>query len=173
MTAPFHLNWKISLAVGAVLILGGVLLVVRSSPVSVRQPLKIGYSSFPPYQLVRNDGSPDGFAVQTLKEAARRLGQPLQWTRITGNPDQALDSGQVDLYPMLAILPDRLARFAISPPWWENALVLISPAEAPLSTADSTVGRKIALINASFGLQRMRNLFPQAFPLPASTIAWW
>lgn len=133
---------------------------------AARKPLlRIGYSAFPPYYVVQPDGSPSGFAVSVLAEAARRAGYPVEWTRYAGNPDDAIQRGAIDLFPMMAVLPERRAKVDYSAPWWENALVVVSPAQAPLRTAAGSVGKKISLIHASFGLQRMKSLFPQAIPV--------
>ncbi len=75
----------------------------------------MGFGDFAPYQVVRPDGSPDGFAVQLMTEAARRIGQPLRWTRIKPAPDQALQSGEIQLFPMMAILPERVGKVDMTP----------------------------------------------------------
>ncbi|MCS7025547.1 MAG: ATP-binding protein [Bryobacteraceae bacterium] len=133
-----------------------------------RATYKIGYSSFPPYFIVQSDGSPTGFSVEVLKEAARRSGIRLAWTRYQSSPDVALSKGDIDIFPMLAILPERAHLVDYSSPWWENSLVLVSLRSRPVRTAEDTVGKKISLIHASFGLQRMMKLFPKALPQPST-----
>ncbi|MBL8234143.1 MAG: response regulator [Bryobacterales bacterium] len=129
---------------------------------------RVGYSAFPPYVILQNNGSPAGFSVEILKEAARRSGISLYWTRYQGAPDLALGKGEIDLFPMLAILPERAQLVDYSNPWWENSLVVVSPRARAVRTVEATVGKKISLIHASFGLQRMTKLFPNAVPMPTT-----
>jgi signal transduction histidine kinase len=131
-----------------------------------RAVYRIGYGTFPPYFVMRTGAPPTGFAVEVVREATRRLGMQVEWKRYTGTTDKSLTSGEIDLFPMLAVVPDRIGRVAFSEPWWENTLVVVSPPRAPIRTVADTEGRRISLIHASFGLQRMKALFPRAIPVP-------
>lgn len=126
---------------------------------------KVGYGTFPPYFVMPKGAPPTGFAVEVVREAARRLGLPIEWKRYSESTDKALTSGEIDLFPMLAIIPDRIGRMDFSDPWWENTLVVVSRPSAAIRTVADTEGKRIALIHASFGLQRMKALFPKAIPV--------
>jgi signal transduction histidine kinase/CheY-like chemotaxis protein len=132
-----------------------------------RAPLRIGYGDFAPYQISRPGAKPTGFAVQLVDEAARRIGLSLEWTRYKGSADQALQTGEIQLFPMLAILPERVGKIDFTPAWWENTMVVVSPAKAPVSSRAEAAGKKVSLIHATFGLQRMKELFPEALPVPS------
>jgi signal transduction histidine kinase/ActR/RegA family two-component response regulator len=132
-----------------------------------RPVLRIGFGDFAPYQVVRPDGSPDGFAVQLVTEAARRIGQPLEWKRFKPAPEKALQTGEIQLFPMMAILPERIGKVDLTPAWWENALVLVSPTDKPVKSRADAAGQRISVYHASFGLQRMKQLFPEAVAVPS------
>ena len=127
---------------------------------------RVGYGSFPPFLIVQPDGSPAGFAVEVFAEAARRREWKFRWVKIKGTTEQAFRDGEIDIYPMLAVLPERRKLVDFSEPWWENTLGVISRRENPIRTAEDTAGRRISLINATFGLARMRGLFPHAIAVP-------
>ena len=126
---------------------------------------RVGYGTFPPYFIMPKGGQPTGFSVEVVREAARRLGTPIEWRRYSQTTDKALLSGEIDLFPMLAVVPDRIGKVDFSEPWWEKTLVVVSKSTAPIRTVPDTAGKRISLIHASFGLQRMKQLFPAAIPV--------
>ena len=133
---------------------------------AAEEEYRVGYASFPPYLIVQQDGSPAGFAVEVFQEAARRKNWRIRWVKIKGTTEQAFREDEIDLYPMMAMLPERRRLVDFSSPWWENTLGVISRREKPIRTAADTEGRRIALINATFGMARMKALFPKAVPVP-------
>jgi signal transduction histidine kinase/ActR/RegA family two-component response regulator len=152
--------------IAGILLAGGWLLWSSRRP-QAKPVLQIGYGDFSPYQISRPGGKPTGFAVQLVSEAALRIGQPLEWKRYKGSADQALQTGEIQLFPMLAILPDRIGKLDFSPAWWENSMVVVSPAKAPILSRADAAGKKVSLIHATFGLQRLKELFPEAIPVPS------
>ena len=50
---------------------------------------------------------PAGIAVETINEAAKRAGVSLQWVETGTSSDEAFRRGLVDLWPIMADLPDR------------------------------------------------------------------
>lgn len=139
---------------------------IKKPQVDLTREYVIGYGSFPPYFVIDKSGEGSGFAIEVMREATRRLNMKTRWLRNSTTADAAFLSGEIDLFPMYAILPDRVARFDISAPWWENTLVVISHAERPIRSVPDSVGRRISLIHATFGLQRFKAQFPQAIPVP-------
>ncbi len=77
------------------------------SPPDLRRTYRIGFEHSPPRQLVMPDGRPTGSVVEIVTEAARRANVRLEWIRVWKGPDQALNSGAVDLWPVLNGLPGR------------------------------------------------------------------
>lgn len=137
----------------------------RPAPAAELPVYKVGYGTFPPYFVMPKDAPPTGFAVEVVREAARRIGMPLEWKRYSETTDKALMKGELDLFPMLAMIPSRMGKVEFSEPWWENTLVVVSRQESPIRTVADTKGKPISLIHASFGLQRMKALFPEAVPV--------
>jgi len=127
---------------------------------------RIGYGTFPPYMVIPKDAPPTGFAIEVVREATRRLGMRVEWKRIADTTEKALTSGEADLYPMLAMIPSRMGKIDFSDPWWENTLVVVSRQKSPIRTVSDSDGKRISLIHATFGLQRMKALFPRAIPAP-------
>ncbi len=67
---------------------------------------------------------------------------------------------------MMAILPERVGKVDMTPAWWENALVVVSPVGKPVGSREDAAGKKVSVYHASFGLQRMQQLFPEAVAVP-------
>jgi signal transduction histidine kinase/CheY-like chemotaxis protein len=72
------------------------------------------------------DGRVDGLAVELVSLAARRAGVRLQWIESPEGPDQALRSRKVDLWPMLAALPERKGYAYVTDPWLSADPYLVS-----------------------------------------------
>jgi signal transduction histidine kinase/ActR/RegA family two-component response regulator len=86
----------------------------------------MGFQHSPPRQYVSDRGQPYGPAIETIREAARRAGILLKWVEVPDGPDEALAKGTVDLWPLVADLPERRTRFYITEPYEETSFWLIS-----------------------------------------------
>lgn len=100
-------------------------------PASAQQdnitPLRMGFQNALPYQFRDAAGLPAGPAVDLMREAAARTGIRLQWVFDPEGPEKALVTGQADLWPLLADLPERHKFLYISAPWSRLGYVTISP----------------------------------------------
>src|SRR5580658_5727176 len=67
---------------------------------------RIGYQDLPPHEVVTPAGA-SGPAVEVVAEAARRRGIRLQWVLTPEGPEKSLQSGDLDLWPMVGDLPER------------------------------------------------------------------
>src|SRR5580700_12168033 len=74
---------------------------------SFDQPLKIGFQTSPPYHFPDKDGKASGPAVDLIRAAAQRRNIHLNWVYSEGGPEKALSMGSVDLWPVVAELPNR------------------------------------------------------------------
>ena len=124
--------------------------------------IRAGYFIFPPYLDVKPDGGPSGFVVDAFAEAAKRRGVQVEWVNTKGSPDKALLDRRIDVYPLMAITPERSAKLGMSEPWWENTLVMASRAERPVKTAKDLEGETISIVNLSFGATLARRHFPKS-----------
>src|SRR5271157_2777414 len=97
---------------------------------------RMGFQYSPPRQFVSDSGQPYGPAIETIREAALRAGIALEWVQVPAGPDEALAKGTVDLWPLVADLPERRARFYISEPYEESSFWLVSLRTLDLRTEE-------------------------------------
>ncbi len=115
--------------VGAVLLAGTVGAVAlwyfttRLPPIP-RRPIRIGFEPNPPVQI-RTDNGFSGLAVETIDQAAQRAGVRLQWVQTGTSSDEAFRKGLVDLWPLMADLPERRKRIHMTQPWLRSNYVLL------------------------------------------------
>ena len=64
---------------GALCAAGGAFAIIGVLLPEQPRTYRVGYANFPPFMLQNSDGSPGGFAVDVVREAARRRGIPLEW----------------------------------------------------------------------------------------------
>jgi signal transduction histidine kinase/ActR/RegA family two-component response regulator len=112
--------------------------------------IRVGYFRSMPYMSSSAQGNPEGFVVDSFEEVARRLDYKIQWVNTTGRVEQALLQGEVDLYPQLLRTPSRLKQFAISDPWWELTLVLVSRQDAAVRVPADLRGKVVSVFKGSF-----------------------
>lgn len=93
---------------------------------------RVGINVNPPYQILLPDGSVSGLTVDVLREAARRREVNLQWKVVEGLPEDAFQSGQADLWPLAAILPERKRLMHMTEPWLEQAYDIVYKGRAPI-----------------------------------------
>jgi len=110
---------------------------------------RIGFGHFPPYMVLNPDGSPGGFAVDVIKEAAQRRGIQLKWLPTPEGPVAPFSFGQIDLYPLFAQTPQPRAGVYLSQPWWENSLALVVDKRKGFHAPEDLAGRRIAVVDGS------------------------
>src|SRR5690349_16948400 len=130
-----------------------------SGTVPPRQVLRIGFQSSPPYHFPDAAGSPSGPAVAVIQAAAGRAGVQLQWVFSPSGPEDALRSGRVDLWPLLADLPERHKFLYISRPWARLSYAMVFPADAPVPTAQNLAGKTMSLMANISSDQRTASAF--------------
>jgi signal transduction histidine kinase len=112
--------------------------------------------------MVNAGGAPAGFAVDVVKEAARRLNIQLEWVPIQSGPEAFLKNGGIDLYPLFAHTPERRGHVYASQAWWESPLALIVDRKAGLSLPEEVDGKAIAVVGFSVAEQMSRQLLPNS-----------
>ncbi|MBR9765426.1 MAG: transporter substrate-binding domain-containing protein [Rhodobacteraceae bacterium] len=84
-------------------------------PDPVPEVLTVGITHFPPYQVVRPDGSITGFGVETLRDLAERAGLELRLTVIsTEEWGRGPRSGAYDILPPISVDDARRERMDFS-----------------------------------------------------------
>ena len=95
-------------------------------------PFRIGFLNARNEHFLSADGKASGNTVDLLNEAARRSGIKLEWVYSPEDADAALESGQVDLWPIIGALPERRGRVYVSAPWTLRAYGLVSREANPI-----------------------------------------
>jgi signal transduction histidine kinase/CheY-like chemotaxis protein len=113
----------------------------REQP-EARVKVRIGYSLSPPYMLVQG-GKVTGLAVETMEEAARRKGLSVEWVEVPGGPDRALGENLTDIFPIVAILPERLERYYISERWIRTHYSLFTLKNGPAQDPGDLKGKRV------------------------------
>lgn len=128
----------------------------------LKTPFRIGFYNTPGSHFPGPDGKPEGDAVDLMNEAARRSGLQLQWVYSPEGPDAALETGQVDLWPIMGDLPERKGHLYVSAPWTITEFGLISRKNDPIS--DSTDSSDLIVANLTKRIEEKlaRREFPNA-----------
>lgn len=103
----------------------GSVYVFRSARSFHDKVYRIGWQDDAPFQETAADGSPVGLAVELIQHAASNRGIRLQWIKYPRGAEAALRSHDVDLWPLLTILPERKGVFYISKPYLRHDNVLL------------------------------------------------
>src|SRR5207244_806023 len=129
------------------------------TPAIPRRTLRIGFENVPPVQMV-TEGGPAGIAVETINEAARRSGITLQWVQTGTSSEQSFRRGLVDLWPLMADLPDRRKWIHITIPWLHtnHTLVLRQHVTPP----DRGFTGRLAIFKLPVHSRLAREQFPEA-----------
>jgi signal transduction histidine kinase/CheY-like chemotaxis protein len=120
------------------LAVAGLFLAHRSSRVDPARVYRIGYAHNPPYQIRTADGPPTGFAVDMVKRAAERAGIKLEWVLDHSSNVSALRRGEVDLWPVMADVPERRAWAYVTDTWIQSDHYLITAGTGPAPARDFT-----------------------------------
>ena len=120
----------------------------------------IGWEVDPPDQVATNTGEPTGFAVELVREAARRRGIRLKWVKHPESSEAALRSKAVDLWPMMTITEERKKFFHLTDPYQENEFGLFVDAKSAFTTADDLKQQTISYDGLPFNGRLLREHFP-------------
>jgi PAS domain S-box-containing protein len=137
---------------------------LRTPPIPKRT-LAIGFENVPPVQI-RTAAGPAGLAVETVNEAARRAGITLRWMETGVSSEESFRRGLVDLWPIMADLPDRRKRVHITHPYlYASHNLLLRPGFARPEHAFSGT---VAYFKMPLHLRLVHTEFPQAQLIPVT-----
>jgi hypothetical protein len=68
---------------------------------------RVGFQTSPPYHFPNSEGRPSGPAVALVQTAADQADIRLEWVFSPKGPEESLRNGSVDLWPLMADLPER------------------------------------------------------------------
>jgi PAS domain S-box-containing protein len=128
-------------------------------PANPGRVLRIGFENAPPVQVRTTNGFA-GLAVDLVNEAAKRAGVSLQWVETGTSSEEAFRRGLVDLWPIMADLPDRHRWVHITRPYLHTTHALVLPASS--APPDHSFGGRIAVVKMPLHLRLVREAFPKA-----------
>ncbi|HEU0120176.1 MAG TPA: ATP-binding protein [Bryobacteraceae bacterium] len=97
------------------LLLGGLLPAQQE-----RSRVRVGGGYSVPWAYLGPDGTPTGFYVEVMREAARREGLEFEMVFRKDGPMPSLESGAVDLWSAAVATEARRKRLYFTTPWWSQ-----------------------------------------------------
>ena len=95
----------------------------RQSRIDYSRTYRMGYQELPPFYMKGPDGSPQGFLVDVMSEAARGAGIQLAWTFRENARGQGLWDGSIEIWPYAFVSRDRVEPIYFSRMWWQTTIV--------------------------------------------------
>jgi len=120
------------------------------TPVAEKRRIKtIIVDNYQPYTFLNERGEPDGFSVEIIRAVAEALGQELEIrTETWDHAMQALESGAIDVLPMMAYSAERDRLFDFSAPHTiAFDSVFVKKGNERLRTLTDLSGRTVVVMN--------------------------
>jgi signal transduction histidine kinase/DNA-binding response OmpR family regulator len=110
--------------------------------------------------------------VDLLNEAARRSGIKLDWVYSPEEGDAALETGAVDLWPLIGDVPERKGHMYVSAPWTMLTYVLVSKRSDPIDRASASPNLTIADFSRHGAMTSIlvSRIFPNAKVIPVESV---
>ncbi|MCL4840851.1 MAG: response regulator [Bryobacteraceae bacterium] len=147
-----------------------LLVLLVAMPASASRVFRMGYEHSPPVQLVDSDGQIRGPVHEVLSEAAARRGIQLEWVHAPEGPDRALASGKVDLWPLMADIPERRGIVTITGPYLRTRWWLVSREESGIRSVEDLRGRQVLRMPGLLAKSLVRRYLPHARAEEAANI---
>ncbi len=128
------------------------IIILVEKPVKFNRALKIGFTQSSPHQNISPDGKPVGPVIEIVAEAARRRKMPLEWVPIHHGADAAMNSGQIELSPLLADLPDRRKTLHITSPYLLTRYWMVTRSKSGVDPSNLN-GRTVAYVATNWLLK--------------------
>ena len=112
--------------------------------------LTVGFSEFPPYKFVADDGAPSGYAVETLQRLAARADLQIEFKKISQeNWERGPRPGEFDMLTLANITADKSQRMDFTLPTVEASLSVFTRAgeSTDLTDLSSVSDRVIGVVN--------------------------
>jgi ABC-type amino acid transport substrate-binding protein len=130
----------------------------------------IGWEADPPEQVATKGGEPTGFAVELVREAARRRGIRLQWVNHPESSERALQSKSVDLWPLMTITEGRKKLFHLTDPYQGTEFGLLVDAKSTFTKTGDLKRHTISYYSLPFNSRLVRQHFTGSVYLPKSSL---
>lgn len=123
---------------------------------------RVGWTILPPLQTRGPSGAPTGLAVELIRDAAARRGVRLEWVRTTEDPERALLNGQVDIWTILTVTPERQRRLYLTDPILETDHCFLVRNDSGYRTIADLRPARIGTANLTLDGPPLRRRFPEA-----------
>jgi ABC-type amino acid transport substrate-binding protein len=108
--------------------------------------------------------------VDLLRAAAEREGIRLEWILAPEGPERALVSGKVDLWPLMADLPERREFLYVTAPWSRMGYAMVFPRALAVRRPEDLAGKTLAAtIHISGDRHTAARFFPNSRVLAVQT----
>lgn len=135
---------------------GTIFVTTDSLPSSPPQVSRIRYpkpyiivahdTDYPPFEFVDEDGRPDGYGLEVIRAAAKRLGLQVRFLPTTWkNVLEALENGRADVTPEMMHSPYRQENWYLGKPWGKTTSSVFVPSAESITTLAELKGKRIAV----------------------------
>ena len=116
--------------------------------------LNVGsYPNNPPFEYKTTSGSFEGFEVDIVNEAAKRIGMTTSITDYDFQPlFAATSSGRIDVaISSITITPERLKSQSFTQPYYDSDMGIATKEDSPLKSLEDLKGKTIGVLSGSTG----------------------
>ena len=103
---------------------------------------------------------PSGLAIELVRDAARRRGIRLDWVWHPGGAEDALRKREVDLWPLITILPERVGIIYISKPYLQHDNSLLVRANGLHHRLEDIDSAAISYLDLPINQRLLHGIFP-------------
>jgi signal transduction histidine kinase/ActR/RegA family two-component response regulator len=129
---------------------------------------RIGVDEAAPYQSWDPEVGAVGFSVEVINEAARRRGIELTWVNVPEGPYFGINTGVVDVWPLLMTRRSNVSPEYFTRPWLQNQYAVIWLGK-PGSEDPKESGMLVSHLAAPQATRMVRLRYPNAGYLPLKT----
>ncbi|MBI2685416.1 MAG: response regulator [Acidobacteria bacterium] len=119
-----------------------------------------GYSV--PWAYLGPDGTPTGFYIEAMKEAARREGLAFEAVFRKDGPEKSLQSGEIDLWSAAVPTEERRKILYFTEPWWSQDHYLGVLASGPIQGLNDLAGKVVVYATTPPFTADLREVLPGA-----------
>lgn len=102
--------------------------------------------TFPPFEMVDDNGNPDGFDVKLIEAIAEKLGLTVEWQDMEFGALVAAIGTKIDCsIAAMTITDERKQTVDFADPYFEAVQYVVMPADADIKTADDLKGLTIGV----------------------------
>ncbi|WP_295317623.1 transporter substrate-binding domain-containing protein [Roseobacter sp.] len=120
--------------------------------------LTVGVKHFPPFQVIREDGTLTGFSVEALRALVERAGLSLRFVQITSEAFAAGPrAGTYDILPQAGVTPERARRmeFALPTSAYTVAAFVRADDNFRPQSLDDLAGERVGVVNVNIARRRL------------------